>query len=45
MYNHAPAGEGGGIYNDGTVNLTDTTVRFNTVNNCSPNASVIGCTG
>ena len=37
--------EGGGIHNAGTVNLTNTTVRFNTVNNCSPNASVTGCTG
>ena len=44
-YNHAPAGAGGGIYNDGTVNLTNTLVRFNTVNNCSPALSVTGCTG
>ena len=39
-YNHAPSGEGGGIYNEGTVNLTNTLVRFNTVNNCSPAFSV-----
>ena len=44
-YNHAPAGGGGGIYNDGDVVLASTTVRFNTVNNCSPAASVTGCTG
>ena len=44
-YNHAPAGNGGGIYNDGDRRLTNTTVRFNTVNNCSPAASVTGCTG
>jgi len=45
MYNHAPAGEGGGIYNEDTVNLTNTLVRFNTANNCSPALSVAGCTG
>ena len=45
VYNHAPTGEGGGIYNNDTVTLTGTTVRFNTVNNCSSAASVTGCTG
>jgi len=44
-YNHAPAGEGGGIYNAGGVFPGGTTIRFNTVNNCSPAASVTGCTG
>jgi predicted outer membrane repeat protein len=43
MFNHAPAG--GGIYNDDTVTLVRTVVRFNTVNNCSPALSVPGCTG
>ena len=45
MYNHAPAGTGGGIYNNDTVNLANTVVRFNTPNNCSPALSVTGCTG
>jgi predicted outer membrane repeat protein len=44
-YNHAPAGEGGGIYNEGDVVLGSTTVRFNAANNCSPALSVTGCTG
>lgn len=43
--NNAPAGSGGGVYNRGTVNLINTTVRFNTLNNCSPAASVPGCFG
>jgi hypothetical protein len=38
-------GGGGRIFNDGTVNLINTTVRFNTLNNCSPAASVPGCSG
>jgi len=45
IYNHAPGGEGGGIYNGGTVNLTGTTVMWNFINNCSPAASVPGCIG
>jgi len=47
--NHAPSGGGGGIYDDDstadTVTLTNTNVVINTVNNCSPAASVPGCTG
>ena len=43
--NHAPSGGGGGIYNDDTVTLANTPVTINTVNNCSPAASVSGCTG
>ena len=45
IYNHAPGGEGGGIYNDGTGNLVSTQVKWNFVNNCSPAASVAGCIG
>ncbi len=45
IFNHAPAGEGGGIYNAGSVVLGSSTVRFNTVSNCSPALSVRGCTG
>jgi predicted outer membrane repeat protein len=44
-FNHAPSGEGGGIYNNDTVTLAGTVVRFNTVNNCAPALSVPGCTG
>ena len=41
MFNHAPSGAGGGIYNDvDSVTLACTMVRFNTVNNCSPALSV-----
>jgi hypothetical protein len=47
--NHAPSGGGGGIYDDDstadTVTLTNTNVVINTVNNCSPAASVPGCIG
>ena len=43
MFNHAPFGEGGGIYNEDTVTLANTRVRFNTANNCSPALSVTGC--
>lgn len=44
-FNHAPSGEGGGIYNSDSVTLASTVVRFNTVNDCSPVLSVTGCTG
>jgi predicted outer membrane repeat protein len=43
--NHAPPGQGGGIYNGDTVTLTSTTVMWNRANNCSPLGSVTGCTG
>ena len=43
MFNHAPSGEGGGIYNNDSVTLAGSMVRFNTVNNCSPALSVTGC--
>ena len=43
--NNAPEGKGGGIFNDGTVTLTHTLVVHNTLNNCSPAASVPGCFG
>jgi predicted outer membrane repeat protein len=45
VYNNAPSGGGGGIFNRGTVHLFGTLVRYNTLNNCSPVASVPGCFG
>ncbi len=45
VYNNAPSGGGGGIYNRFNVTLTHTLVAHNTLNNCSPVASVPGCFG
>ena len=35
----------GGIANQGTVTLTDSTVSGNTPDNCTPAGSIPGCTG
>ncbi|MFJ9863046.1 hypothetical protein [Streptomyces sp. NPDC101165] len=40
------AGDGGGIFRaSGTVTLSDTVVRKNRPNNCSPLGGISGCTG
>ena len=43
--NQAPPGKGGGIYNDGTVTLTGSSITSNLTSNCSPLMSVAGGTG
>jgi hypothetical protein len=47
VLNRAPTGDGGGIYNEdsGDVTLNGSLVSFNFTDNCAPAASVAGCSG